>query len=364
MKLIKFVHTGDIHLGLQFNKVSFDRETAATRRVELWSTFQRIVQYSKDNHMDFLFIAGDLFEYRYFTLGDIKRVRDLFEDAIDVNIIISAGNHDYINEKSLYNKVEWSKNVFIFKGNGIENIDFPDLDTVVYGYSWDRIEIRENQLFDNYIFHSNRTNKILLIHGDIGSNTNYLPLNMDKLNSLNLDYIALGHIHKPQIFSSKMAYCGSPEPLDFGEMGERGFIQGHISNNDVRIEFVPFSKRKFLYKSITMDENMTYQDIFNLINNVDGNKDLDYYRIELNGYIQQDIDINSLFTLLNNEFYYIEFIDNTTPDYDLEALERDYKDNIVGEFINQMKIKGIEDSTIKKALYYGLDALLKGRVDL
>lgn len=364
MELIKFVHTGDIHLGLQFNRVSFDRETAATRRVELWSTFQRIVQYSKDNCMDFLLIAGDLFESRYFTLGDMKRVRDLFEDAIDVNIIISAGNHDYINEKSLYHKVEWSKNVFIFQGNGIESIDFPDLDTVVYGYSWDRIEIRENQLFDDHIFQSHRRNKILLLHGDVGSNSNYLPLNMAYLNKLDLDYIALGHIHKPEIFSNKMAYCGSPEPLDFGEMGERGFIQGHIWNNEVQIEFVPFSKRKFLHQSISIDENMSYQDIFNLINNVDENKDLDYYRIELNGYIQQDIDINSLFTMLKNEFYYIEIKDHTTPDYDLEALEKDYKDHMIGEFIHQMKIKGLEDVTVKKALYYGLDALLKGRVDL
>ena len=71
MGLIRFIHTGDIHLGLQFNNVSFDRETAATRRAELWSTFQRVVEYSKNNSIDFLLIAGDLFESKYFTLGDM-----------------------------------------------------------------------------------------------------------------------------------------------------------------------------------------------------------------------------------------------------------------------------------------------------
>lgn len=361
--MIKFVHTGDIHLGLQFNNVSFNKEAATTRRVELWSTFQRLVEYSQNKKMDFLFIAGDLFESKYFSLGDIRRLRDILKKAEDVNIIITAGNHDYLNERSLYNQLEWSKNVFIFKDKEIESLDFPELDTTIYGYSWDRIEIRENQLFNNHSINSDRANKILVIHGDIASSSNYLPLNMEILNKLNLDYIALGHIHKPEVFSNKMAYCGSLEPLDFGELGERGFIQGYIDNNETKIEFVPFSKRKFLYKSIDIDENMGYQDIHNLISSVDGNKDMDYYRIELKGYIQHDIDVNSLFTMLKSDFYYIEIINNTSPDYDLEALESDYKDSIIGEFIIEMQSKGLENPTVKKALYYGLDALLKGRVD-
>mgnify|MGYP000858736260 CR=1 FL=1 len=362
--MIKFVHTGDIHLGLQFNNVSFDRETAVTRRTELWSTFQRVIEYTKNNNMDFLLIAGDLFESKYFTLGDMKRLKDIFTDAIDVNIIIVAGNHDYLSDNSLYNKVEWSNNVFIFKGDGIQEIDFPELNTTIYGYSWDRVEIKDNQLFYDYDFNSPRKNKILVIHGEISSNSNYLPLDKQSLNNLDLDYIALGHIHKPEIISNKMAYCGSLEPLDFGEIGERGFIQGSIEDNDTKIEFVPFSKRKFLYKKMCIDENMSYQDIYKLITNVDGNKDMDYYRIELDGYIQHDIDVDSLFTSQKDGFYYIETIDNTTPDYDLDALEHDYKDSIIGAFIREMKSKNLEDTVTKKALYYGLDALLKGRVDL
>lgn len=361
--MIKFVHTGDIHLGLQFNSISFDRDRARSRRAELWSTFQRIVDYSKNNNMDFLLIAGDLFESKYFTIGDMNRLGDIFEVASETNIIIVAGNHDYLNRTSLYNMVEWPSNVHIFKGDGIESIDFPELDTVIYGYSWDRVEIRDNHLFDNCNFDHDRSNKILLLHGDIGTNSNYLPLNMDKLNRLDLDYIALGHIHKPEIFSNKMAYCGSPEPLDFGELGERGFIQGQINNNETKIEFVPFSKRKFLHKTLSIHENMSFQDIYDLVTSVEANKDMDYYRIELNGYIQHDIDINGLFTLLENNFYYIELIDNTSPDYDLESLENDYRDSVIGEFIKEMKGRGLEDPLVKKALYYGLDALLKGRVN-
>ena len=103
--IIKFIHTGDIHLGVQFSNVSFSREKAVDRRLEIWSTFQRIVEYSIEEDVDFLFIAGDLFEGDYFTIGDINRVRDILAMANNVNILISAGNHDFIHNKSLYNRV-------------------------------------------------------------------------------------------------------------------------------------------------------------------------------------------------------------------------------------------------------------------
>lgn len=362
--MIKFVHTGDIHLGLQFNSVSFHRDKAMRRRNELWSTFERIVDYTKKNNVDFLLIAGDLFEEKYFTLGDMKRVRDILGKTKNTNVIMIAGNHDYLNENSLYNKVEWSPNVFILGGVGIERIEFPNLNTVIYGYSWDRIEIRENNLFDEFEFKDDHLKKILLLHGDINSKSSYLPLNLDRLKRLNMDYIALGHIHKPEIIAKNIAYCGCPEPLDFGETGERGFIQGEISGDSTHIEFIPFSKRSFWNKEIIINENMGYLDIVNLFKDLDyGRKNLDFYRINLKGYIQNDIDIDSLIKSLEDEFYHLELINNTIPDYDLEALENAYGDSIIGGFIRTMKEKGLDDPIVKDGLYMGLEALLKGQVD-
>ena len=51
--MVKFIHTGDLHLGLKFKNVSFQQEKAIERRNELWSTFERIVKYAKDNKVDF-----------------------------------------------------------------------------------------------------------------------------------------------------------------------------------------------------------------------------------------------------------------------------------------------------------------------
>ena len=48
--------------------------------------------------------------------------------------------------------------------------------------------------------------------------------------------------------------------------------------------------------------------------------------------------------------------DRTKPYYDLEELEQKYEGSLIGEFIGRLKdLDGVE----KKALYYGLEALLE-----
>lgn len=359
--MIKFIHTADIHLGLQFNNVSFDKEKAIARRREIWSTFERIVKKCIDDNIDFLFIAGDLFEATYFTLGDMKRVRDTLATCTGVNVIISAGNHDFIDGKSLYNKVEWSPNVTIFNSD-LEKKVFKELNTIVYGYSWDRIEIRESLLLDNLSRDENMY-EILILHGDIGISSNYMPLDIKKLRDLNMDYIALGHIHKPNFFTEKIAYSGCPEPLDFGETGDRGIIIGTINKGVTKTELLPFSKRRFFRIDINLDNEMGYLDIVNKIKEISiGDCDLDFYRVNLQGYIDSDLNLTNLGDDLENYFYHIEIIDNTEPDFDLDELENMNKDNIIGQFIYTMKSKGLENKTVKDSLHYGLSALLKGRV--
>lgn len=361
--MIKFIHTGDLHLGLKFKNVSFHRDKAIERRRELWSTFERIIKYSIDEKMDFLFIAGDLFEEAYFTIGDITRVRDSFRNAEDVKIIIAAGNHDYKGRKSLYNRIEWTDNVTIFNENGIQRKDFPELNTSIYGYSWDSMEINQHELFRglNDSIDEDRNN-ILVLHGDLGDKSNYLPLNIKELKELKMDYIALGHIHKPEIIEKNIAYCGCPEPLDFGEIGERGIIKGKIKDKKLEIKLMPFSKRTFHEVEISLNEEMGYPDILKEIQNIKiGNKKMDFYRLILQGFIQKDISIKDIEKDLYSEFYHIEIKDNTILDYDLERLEMDNRDNIIGAFINSMKEKNLTNPIIKDALYLGLEALLKER---
>lgn len=362
--MISFVHIGDIHLGLQFN-FALSHKKAMDRRRELWSSFERVVEYSRDEDKDFLFIAGDLFEEKYFTLGDMKRVSDILKTIGQVNVVIVAGNHDFLHKDSLYNKVSWGENVTIFNKEGLDKKIYRDLNTVVYGYSWDKVEIKDNKIFDSLEDDHQTMNKILVIHGDINKESRYLPLNISELERLNMDYIALGHIHKPEKIKENIVYCGSLEPLDFGELGPRGFFQGQIHDRETKSEFVAFSKREFKEVEINLNENMGYPDIVKELMSIEeDSRGKDFHRIILKGYIDKDISIKNLDHDLEDDFYHLEIRDTTIPDYDLESMEIEYKYTILGEFISTMKAMGLENKNIKDALYYGLDALLKENVDL
>jgi len=224
------------------------------------------------------------------------------------------------------------------------------------------MEFKENTLFNEPLNLDKAMNNILIIHGDINKESKYLPMTLEDLKALDMDYIALGHIHKPNLFTNKIAYCGCPEPLDFGEIGERGIIEGTIENGITKIEFIPFSNRSFYEIKLNIDENLSYLDIIDKIKTIGiGNPSMDLYRIRLKGYIQNDIELTNLNKELEESFYYFEIINETTPDYDLVALEESNRDNIIGQYIKNIKQKNLEDQVATDALYYGLKALLKDR---
>ncbi|EOD00872.1 metallophosphoesterase family protein [Caldisalinibacter kiritimatiensis] len=362
---IKCIHTGDLHLGMEFKNASFDIDYGKKRRIELWQTFDRIVNRAINNKVDFLFIAGDLFEDDYCSLGDIKRIAGKFAEAKNVNIVIATGNHDILTDKSFYRLVKWPENVYIFN-NSVEKIEFEKFNTVIWGLSWDKKEEKRN-LVDNIKAQEQGKINVLLAHGDtFNKDSQYLPINKDLLINSGFDYVALGHIHKPQFITERIAYCGSPEPLDFGETGLHGIIEGIVSKEKVDMQFVPFSKRMFITKEVQIDSEMTYQDIINKIIQCDDedSRSNNIYRIILKGIRDRDIalDINELKESIKNNFNYVEIIDKTEPDYDLDKIKKENKDNIIGYFIKEMEQKNLKDPVVKDALYYGLEALLKEKV--
>jgi len=332
----------------------------------LWETFNRIVERCKEKEANLLLIAGDLFEDEYCTIGDIKRINSKFKEIKDTRVVIVAGNHDTLGRRSLYRLIKWQENVHIFENNEISKIEFDDINTVIWGISWDKKEERRNLIDNIKISDRNRIN-ILLVHGDIfNKDSEYLPIDKSSLINSGFDYIALGHIHKPQMISSNIGYCGSPEPLDFGETGSHGIIEGKISKGNVEMVFNPFSKRIFIIKELLVDENMDYEMIINSIINCDSEemKKEHLYRVILNGVRDRDISIelDDLYQILKDKFNYIELIDETKPDYDLEKLYRENTDNIIGYFIKEMEEKGIDNIVVKEALYSGLEVLLSEKV--
>jgi hypothetical protein len=51
-------------------------------------------------------------------------------------------------------------------------------------------------------------------------------------------------------------------------------------------------------------------------------------------------------------------VDESVPDYDFEALYKENADNMIGMFIKRIKESDKNDQVVRKALYYGIEALL------
>ena len=75
-----------------------------------------------------------------------------------------------------------------------------------------------------------------------------------------LDYVALGHIHKPQSLNDDahppVIYPGSIERIDFGEIEDTKYcIVAEVERGSTSVEWVQLPGRKFIDRKVTIDES-------------------------------------------------------------------------------------------------------------
>ena len=377
---MKFIHIADVHLGaIPDSNMPWAKE----RQNEIWDSFKNIIAVCNEEKVDLLLIAGDLF-HKQPLIRELKEVNYLFSTLTTARVVLMAGNHDYLGARSNYLGFKWDERVHMFLKDSFETIDFSDINTSVCGFSYLTRDITEPR-YDNvklpYINTSQddtgllQINKkaeinndeegqdriyILLAHGGDEKN---IPINRKNLLNSGFDYIALGHIHKPEIISNRMAYSGSLEPLDKNEIGQRGYIIGEISEDGEKktvARFMKSSCREYKRKKVIVDQDVTNGSLVDLIKDElikEGTQHI--YQIHITGFRDENIHFNKeiIYPLGN----ILEVIDDSVPEYDFDALYLENSDNMIGMFIKQIRESDMQDEVNKKALYYGIEALLGAR---
>jgi DNA repair exonuclease SbcCD nuclease subunit len=354
---MKFIHIADVHLGAIPDS---NKPWGEEREKEIWSSFHHIITVCNEEKVDLLLIAGDLF-HKQPLVRELKEVNYILSKLETAQVVIMAGNHDYIGARSTYQGFEWCERVHMFMTNNLEKIDFADINTQVYGLSYLNRDITE-PLYD--FINPDQEDKIhiLLAHG---GDERDIPFNRKKLLNSGFDYIALGHIHKPEIISQRMAYSGSIEPLDKNELGERGYIIGEITKEEggssvSSIRFVPSSKRQYRRVILTTDQETTNGSLQDQAQEMIKRNGVQHiYTFHMKGIRNELIhfDKSALYGLGN----VLEVEDHTVPDYDFDKLYQENADNIIGLFIQKIRHNADLDETARKALYYGIEALLGAR---
>lgn len=349
---MRFIHTADIHWGMVPDS---DRPWGKKREQAIRLTFQAIIDEARETHADLLLIAGDLF-HRQPVIRDLKEVNYMFSTIPRTHVVIIAGNHDRIRKSSALLSFTWAPNVSFLMDESLTSVYFPEINTEVYGFSYHTAEITDNRA-SSFVVPDNSHVKILMLHG---GDAKHLPLDRDALAASPFSYIALGHIHKPgMILENRIAYPGSPEPLDLTETGPHGFIKGEIDERTGKVtslEFKAISQAQYIPLVINVTTATTNAELSQIIaDEIRKRGASNIYRFRIRG--MRDPDTHYDLDFLSGQWNIVEMTDETEPQYDFHALFAEHSSDMIGFYIQEL-LKDDMSQVEKKALYYGIHALL------
>lgn len=379
MNTVKIIHCSDFHFDTPFKE--YEKDMAEKRKEDLRETFTNIIRLAKDEGVQLILIAGDIFDNSTVTYETISTMKRLFEQAQPIHIFISAGNHDPLNSNSYYKTVSWPDNVHIFSTD-MEKVEIEELGLRVYGRSFGSSYEREGFL-RNFTVEDPAKLNIMVLHGDViqgNGGSAYNPITESDIYNSGLDYLALGHIHQFSGIQRKgntyWSYSGCAEGRGFDELGPKGIVIGEIGKGYAKLEFQEICKRRIQVLEVDISEAENYDDIILAINKKLGLHDegqdkaeildnikRDIYKIILQGEIDEEFIINKsvLEEKLQENFYYAKIVDLSEVKIDYNALAEEF--NLKGVFVKKMlerislaKSKEEEDK-LRLALRIGLEAL-------
>lgn len=219
--MIKILHTADLHLQKKGD--------------ERWATLVKILQLARAEKVDFLIIAGDLFDANSQAENLKRELRPLFSQN-EFEILILPGNHD---------ARWWQTSPFL--GNNVKIFTeltqpflYSEGKIAFYGLPFEfmsRDELLQKWQLLKAALETKRTN-FLVFHGELldafylptdfgdEGRDRYLPVKLVDFSELAFDYILAGHFHtRFEVFSMKnggyFIYPGSPISITRKELGPR-----------------------------------------------------------------------------------------------------------------------------------------------
>lgn len=240
---MKILHSADWHLDSPI--IGRTESQTALLKSALLEIPHKIAAAANAERCDLMLLSGDLFDGAA-TPESIKAIKDGLCEA-EIPVFIVPGNHDYLSPASPWLTERWPENVHIFTAPHWESVALPDLDCRIYGIAFCGPE--SGALLDGFCAECSESYAIGILHGDPTVATSpYCPITTRQIEASNLNYLALGHIHKgSQILagSTLCAWPGCPMGRGFDELDTRGVLVVTLDDTGCETRFLPLDTPRF-----------------------------------------------------------------------------------------------------------------------
>jgi exonuclease SbcD len=292
-KSLKILHTADWHIGKQLHKIDLHED------MNLF--FKWLITYIEENKIDVLLMSGDLFDHANPSQTALTQYYLFLKQLLHLKckVIITGGNHDspyvlnapkdllaILDIKVIGGAPIYISDLFVECGNEGQKIIIAavpflrdkDIRNSLPGESYqDKIElIRQgikhyfNKINNHYNEHYKGLPYLVMAHlyaqgASISDSEREIQIGNQAGIEASIfgnepHYVALGHIHKPQVVGSNhIRYSGSPIQLSFSEKeDQKEVVLIEINNSNFSINAVKLPQfRKLIAINGTLNEVKT-----------------------------------------------------------------------------------------------------------
>ena len=228
--MVKFAHLADVHLG------GWKQQPLQQLNSQ---SFQKAIQICIDKKVEFILIAGDLFDTAYPPIEILKETFAEFKKLHDAKIpcFIIAGSHDYsVSGRTFLDVLEkagFCKNIYDAEerktGDSNQQGDLNKEEEIIlnphihqgiaiYGYPGKKSSLEINDIRKIKLNQAPGMFKIFMLHTTIDKAKGALPIDSLETDLLpKVDYYALGHLHIDFQYDN-FVYPGPIFPNNFQEL--------------------------------------------------------------------------------------------------------------------------------------------------
>ena len=225
--MFRFIHAADPHLDSPLRGLeAHEGAPVALLRGATRKAFENLVNLAIDEAVDFVVIAGDLYDgdWKDYSTGLFFRGQMVRLEAKKIPVYLIAGNHDAASVIS--KKLTLPENVHVFSTRTAETMEVPGLAAVIHGRGFPHRAVPENLAVDYPAAVPGKFNLGLLHTSLTGrpDHDTYAPCSEQDLRNKGYAYWALGHIHQPEIISEDpwIVFAGNCQGRHARETGPRG----------------------------------------------------------------------------------------------------------------------------------------------